>query len=163
MGINSLGIDYGLKRTGLSITSSGLNPTPLTILSSANKKDKNYDNTDDFISKIIDIVNQMDIDQIVIGNPINKDGSIGLQSKLTSNFAKILLSKLHDKMKIDIPPIFLQDERYTSAYASAQLLSDSKGNGKISKGLDSYSAVLILKEFYESGGGDAEIVQWIFK
>ena len=65
-----IGLDLGSKRIGVSISDEKqLIATPFkTILKT---------NTNELIDKLKEIINEYDIKGIIIGNPINMDGSLG--------------------------------------------------------------------------------------
>jgi len=126
-----LGIDPGRKRIGIAITDENkIIATPLTTLI------KN--NFSDFLTRINEIITDNNIKGIIIGNPINMDGSPSQSSQSAKDLA-INLSK-----NISIP-ITMWDERLSSRGAF-NLSNDLNINTskKISK-LDENSAAFILQ------------------
>ncbi len=126
-----LGIDPGKKRIGLAISDEDkLVSTPLkTIL-----KKKNFD----FIKEIKEIIEENNIKGIVIGNPLNMDGSKGSSSQSSNDFAR----NLSNNISI---PITMWDERLSSE--GAFKLSGNIGvntSKKIEK-LDQNAASFILQ------------------
>jgi putative Holliday junction resolvase len=126
-----MGIDPGGKRIGIAISDENkIIATPYTTLT----KNK----YSDFVKELIDIVNENKIIGIVIGNPINMDGSSSQSSQSAKDLA-INLSK-------DITEnITLWDERLSSQ--GAFNLSNDLGSNtskKVSK-LDQNSAQFILQ------------------
>ena len=126
-----LGIDPGKKRIGLAISDEDkLVSTPLkTIL-----KKKNFD----FIKEIKEIIEENNIKGIVIGNPLNMDGSKGSSSQSSNDFAK----NLSNNISI---PVAMWDERLSSE--GAFKLSGNIGvntSKKIEK-LDQNAASFILQ------------------
>jgi len=126
-----MGIDPGGKRVGIAISDENkIIATPYTTLI----KNK----YSDFVKELIDIVNENKIIGIVIGNPINMDGSSSQSSQSARDLA-INLSK-------DITEnITLWDERLSSQ--GAFNLSNDLGintSKKVSK-LDQNSAQFILQ------------------
>ena len=95
-----LGIDPGRKNIGFAISDENkMVATPLKIL----QKNK-FQN---LISEINEIIEENQIKGIVIGNPINMDGSSGKSSQLVKDFAK--------KLSLNVTiPITLWDERLSS-------------------------------------------------
>ncbi len=95
-----LGIDPGKKNIGFAICDENKKvATPLKII----RKSKSID----LINEINDIIKENGVKGIIVGNPINMDGSFGESSKSAKNFA-INLSK-----NITIP-ITMWDERLSS-------------------------------------------------
>ena len=126
-----LGIDPGKKRIGIAICDENkIIATPYTTII------KN--NFSEFLVKINKIINENEIKGIIIGNPINLDGSSSKSSQSAKDFS-INLSK-----NITIP-IAMWDERLSSRGAF-NLTNDLDVNTskKISK-LDENSAAFILQ------------------
>ena len=106
-----LGIDPGKKNVGIAICDENkVVATPLKII----KKNK----FKILLKEIQEIIKENDIKGIVIGNPINMDGSFGKASQSATGFAKNL------SINISIP-IVLWDERLSS-----------EGSFKITRNLD---------------------------
>jgi len=126
-----LGVDPGKKRIGIAICDENkIVATPFTTLI------KN--NFSDFLTQINKIILDNNIKGIVIGNPINMDGS----SSRSSQSAKDLAINLSKNVTI---PITMWDERLSSRGAF-NLSNDLNVNTskKISK-LDENSAAFILQ------------------
>ena len=126
-----LGIDPGKKRIGLAISDEDkVVSTPLkTIL----KK-----NNSNFINEIKEIIAENNIKGIIVGNPINMDGSIGPSSQSANDFAKYL------SINISLP-VTMWDERLSSEAAfnlSSNL--DINVSKKVNK-LDQNAASFILQ------------------
>ena len=95
-----LGIDPGKKNIGIAICDEKkVVATPLKII----KKNK----LQILLKEIQDIIKENDIRGIVIGNPINMDGSLGKSSQSATDFAKNLSNNI-------TIPIVLWDERLSS-------------------------------------------------
>jgi putative holliday junction resolvase len=126
-----LGIDPGKKNVGLAICDENKKvATPLKII----KKVK----FEIFLKELKKIVDENNIKGIIIGNPINMDGSQGESSQSALDLAKNL-SKY-----IDIP-ISLWDERLSSeaSFKFAKELGQNTSN--IVSNLDKNAAAFILQ------------------
>ena len=89
-----LGIDYGDSRTGLAITDS-LNITAQGLETINNR------GSDKIILKRLDeILNQYEINIIVIGRPINMNGTESERTEITDKFIHKLKCK-YNKIKIE--------------------------------------------------------------
>ena len=133
IGSNSrlLGIDPGIKNIGFAICDENKKvATPLMIM----KRDK----IEILIGKINQIIKENHIKGIVIGNPVNMDGSKGKSSQSANNFGKNL-SKI-----IPIPTTFW-DERLSSE-ASFKITKELGTNvsNRLEK-LDQNAAAFILQ------------------
>ena len=126
-----MGIDPGGKRVGIAISDENkIIATPYTTLI----KNK----YSDFVKELIDIVNENKIIGIVIGNPINMDGSSSQSSQSARDLALNLSKDITEN-------ITLWDERLSSQ--GAFNLSNDLGintSKKVSK-LDQNSAQFILQ------------------
>jgi putative Holliday junction resolvase len=128
-----LAIDYGAKRTGLAVCDRGETiASPLTVIQGQKE----------LIKKISEVVEKEDIEAVVLGLPLNMDGSEGAQSKLVLKFGK----QLQNNLKI---PVLLQDERLSSFSAEEKLTPANYTRGKRKKRLDAVAAAEILQSFLE--------------
>ena len=126
-----LGIDPGNKNIGFAICDENKKvATPLKILQKSKFKV--------LIEQINQIIKENDIKGIIVGNPINMDGSIGKSSQSANDFA-INLSK-----NITIP-ITMWDERLSSegSFKITQELGTNTSN-RVNK-LDKNAAAFILQ------------------
>jgi len=126
-----LGIDPGKKNIGIAICDENkVVATPLKII----KKNK----FQILLKEIQEIIKENDIRGIVIGNPINMDGSFGKASQSATGFAKNL------SINITIP-IVLWDERLSSE-GSFKITRDLGSNvtDRVKK-LDKNAAAFILQ------------------
>ena len=126
-----LGIDPGKKRIGLAISDEDkLVSTPLkTIL-----KKKNFD----FIKEIKEIIEENNIKGIVVGNPLNMDGSKGSSSQSSNDFAR----NLSNNISI---PITMWDERLSSEGAFKLSANIGVNTSKKIEKLDQNAASFILQ------------------
>ncbi len=126
-----IGIDPGSKRIGIAISDENkIVATPYTTIIKENYRDLVY--------QIKKIVKEYDIDGIVIGNPINMDGTEGSSSQSAKDLAKNLSKDITEN-------ITLWDERLSSQGAF-NLSNDLAINAsKKVKKLDENSAQFILQ------------------
>ena len=126
-----IGLDLGSKRIGVSICDEKrLVATPLKVI--------NYSVLSSLIYEINEIIKENNIKGIVVGNPINMDGSFGSSSQSTKDKV-INISK-----KIDVP-ICLWDERL-STVGSFNISSQLDVNiSKRTKNIDKNAAAFILQ------------------
>ena len=130
-----LGIDLGKKRTGIAV--SDINQkiaSPLKVIE--NMK------FNEILNILEKIVNERNICAIVVGDPINMDGSIGPKSQSSRSFIKNLSKEL------DIP-ILLWDERLTTVSAERSLLEADISRKKRQKVIDKIAASIILQNFLD--------------
>ena len=126
-----LGIDPGDKNIGFAICDENKKvATPLKIL----QKSK----FEVLIRQINQIIKENDIKGIIIGNPINMDGTLGKSSQSANDFAKNLSKNI-------TIPISMWDERLSSeaSFKITEELGTNTSN-RVSK-LDKNAAAFILQ------------------
>jgi len=129
--VRLIGLDLGLKRIGISICDE--NQSIATPFKTINKT-----NINDLVNQLKEIVDENNIKGIIVGNPINMDGSLGKSSQsvkdTTNNIGKL----------IDLP-ICLWDERL-STVAAFNISSQLDVNvTKREKHIDKNAAAFILQ------------------
>jgi len=131
-----LGIDYGTKKTGLACTD------PLQIICSPLETIP----TSELFSYLEKYLREEDVETIVVGDPINLDGSPAQIAHLVVGFTR-KLRKLYPDIEI-----VLQDERFSSFEAKQIILkSGLKKKKRRDKTLvDKVSAAIILQSFMDS-------------
>jgi len=126
-----LGIDPGNRNVGFAICDENKKvATPLKIIEKTKFKT--------LIKEIIHIIKENDIEGIIIGNPINMDGTLGKSSQAATDFAK--------KLSINVTvPISMWDERLSTeaAFKITKELGTNVTN-RIDK-LDKNAAAFILQ------------------
>ena len=126
-----VGLDLGSKRIGVSISDEKqLIATPFKTIMKTN--------TNELIDKLKEIIDEYDIKGIIIGNPINMDGSLGRSAQSVNDVS------LNISNKIDIP-VCLWDERLSTVGAfniSSQL---DINVSKREKNIDQNAAAFILQ------------------
>jgi len=133
IGTNSrlLGVDPGSKNVGIAICDENkIIATPLIIIKRSSFKS--------LINELIQIIKDNNIKGIVVGNPINMDGSMGPSAHSVLDFTKNL------SKNIEIP-LVLWDERLSSK--GAFKISSNLGSNVTSrvKKLDKNAAAFILQ------------------
>ena len=126
-----IGLDLGSKRIGVAICDENQKiATPLKTI----KKSK----FEDLINELEDIIKENNIKGIIIGNPINMDGSLGKSSQSVNDVSKAI------SKEIDLP-ISLWDERLSTV--GAFKLTENLGINvtKREKNIDKNAAAFILQ------------------
>ena len=130
-GSRLLGIDLGTKRIGIAI--SDYNQKIATPLQTLDKSKQGK-----LIDELESIITENDIKGIIIGNPINMDGTYGKSSQSAKDTA------INISNKIDIP-VSLWDERL-STVGAFNLSSELDVNvSKREKDIDKFAAAFILQ------------------
>jgi putative Holliday junction resolvase len=137
VGTNSriLGIDPGKKNIGISISDPSQKiATPLKTIEM--KKFKK------FIEQLNRVILDYEVKGIVIGNPVNMDGSLGPRSQSAKDFAQNIT-------KITKIPITLWDERLSSEGAFKLMGDLNINSSKKSEKLDQHAAAFILQGYLD--------------
>lgn len=133
--MRTLGIDYGDARIGLAITDAlGITAQGLeTVTTNGNDKV--------LLAKLDDVFSKYEIDTIVIGMPLNMNGTKTERVEKTKSFIHKLKCK-YNKMKIETV-----DERLTTVQAH-RTMNELGIKPKNKKGIvDTISAVYILETY----------------
>lgn len=133
---NLLGLDVGGKKIGVAHISSMVNVVlPIALVS--HKKQSVQ------LEEVRKLIVAREITGVVIGWPLEMSGNAGVQTEVIAKFANKLLERC------DIP-IFLQDERMSTALANRLLIEATLTRRQRSDVDDQLSAALILESFLVS-------------
>lgn len=131
-----LGLDYGTKTVGAAVTDPlGITVQPLeTITRDADNKIRPT------LRRIEEIIETMDVGEIVVGLPLNMDGSEGERAARSREFADAIERRTGISVR-------LLDERLTTV--EAEKILDECGIMKkdYKRYVDSVAAVLILEDY----------------
>lgn len=129
-----LGVDLGTKRIGLALSEpEGGIVSPLQVL-------KAQLDPDDNAQAILEVADQYAAEAIVIGLPLNMDGTEGPQAKLTRKAAEAI-------RKASDLPIYFHDERLTSHAADGRLAGQELTHKKKKGRQDAIAAQVMLESF----------------
>ena len=130
-----LGIDYGDARTGIAITDA------LNITAQGLETVHNEGSDKMILRRLDEIIGQYDVDTIVIGKPINMNGTSSERTEKTEQFIHKLKCK-YNKLKI-----VTIDERLTTVAAHKTMNFLSVKKNKKKNIVDTISAVYILETY----------------
>ena len=129
-----LGIDYGDARTGLALSDAlGLMALPYETLSITSAKK--------LVSRLKKICDEKNIEKIILGLPLNMNGTEGERANKTREFGEKL------KEATDLPVCYF-DERLSSKIATQSLHMANTKNIKNFK--DSVAACIILQSYMDA-------------
>ena len=133
--MRKLGIDYGDVRTGFAIT----DPLNITV----HGLETIYNNGSDkiILKKIDDILKIYEIDTIIIGRPLNMNGTKSERTEITEKFIHKIKCK-YNKLKIE-----LVDERLTTVAAHKTMNFLDINKNKKKDIVDTISAEYILETY----------------
>jgi putative Holliday junction resolvase len=135
-GFRVLAIDWGTKRVGLAVSDPlGYTAQGLPTMSRRNKQqDLNY---------LKSLARKHHVSLVLVGNPLQMDGSEGTQAEKARLFAKELEKHLSVEVR-------LWDERLTSMEAQRVLQDAGVTLEKRGLAVDRMAAVLLLQNFLDS-------------
>lgn len=138
-----LGIDIGLKRTGLAISDE----TGMAIRYLPNPQ---ANSRALLIEKILSIVNELNVAVIVIGAPEQKTtGSIAIASRATG--LKAALDETFASLSLNVTT-HICNEAETSKRAMANLVASDVPQKKRKNLLDAASAAVLIEDFLQAQG-----------
>ena len=130
-----LGLDLGTKTLGVAISDR-------TGIIASFYDSFRYESEDELVLTIDNIVKKENIDIVVLGLPINMDGSLGFRAQETVSFKEKLESVLDKE-------IVLQDERLSTRVATDVLVKADMSRKKRKNVIDGVSAVVILQSYLD--------------
>ena len=135
----TLGVDFGDARTGLALSDlSGFLASGCGTI-----KSKSFKETGD---SVVEIAKKNDVGLIVLGHPINMNGTLGPRSEKARAFA----DRLRELTDIEVE---LFDERLSTANAHTILNITNTRGAKRKDIIDAMSASLILQSYLDRERG----------
>ncbi len=135
-----LGIDYGDSRIGVAISD------PLMITANRLQVIDGKEGRRKVVSAIAAIVASKEVDVVVVGYPVNMDGSKGPRVKVTEKFARELGEACANVRPVEI---VFWDERLTTKMADRAMIEMNVHQRQ--KGVsDEIAAMLILQNYLDS-------------
>lgn len=136
--MNRLALDIGKARIGIAISHSFIATNYETLYCKTWTKDTNH---------IADIVKKESIEQLIVGLPLNMDGTEGEMCEYVKKFCKMLEGKINC-------PITFVDERLSSISAE-QIMHQNSVKTSRKKGLiDQIAGVVILQTYLDNCKGE---------
>jgi putative transcription antitermination factor YqgF len=145
LGVRSIGVDYGLVRTGLAKT-SGYAPEPMEIIVDVNATQ--------VAQRVVQVAQgEGNIDKLIVGLPLHKNGTVAEQTNISTAFAAVLAEASLRTLGPGVA-VELWDERYTSKEAAAR--AHARDPHRFLYGtLDAEAACIILEQYYADNGEGA--------
>lgn len=131
-----LGVDLGARRIGVAVHSEeGVPARPLETVEPAEPSQA--------VNAIAAVVRRESAEEVVVGLPLNMDGSEGSKARAAKTFGALL----ERKTKV---PVVLWDERLSTVQAQrARTASGRKGR----EGIDAEVAAILLQAYLDSKAG----------
>lgn len=133
-----IGLDLGNRTCGVAISDG--TGTIATAYDTVRFKEKDLQKC---LECVIMIISEKKVDKIVLGNPINMNGTIGPQAEYVKEF-KAMLEEATDK------EVILFDERLTSVEVNKIMITADVSRAKRKTKVDTLAATLILQSYLDS-------------
>jgi putative Holliday junction resolvase len=134
--IRILAIDYGQRRIGLAVSDPlGITAQGLETLTVNSLKDA--------LAKIEQLVKAYSVSEIILGFPVNMDGTHGQKAHEVNRFAELLRRRTGLR-------VILSDERLTSLAAQQALHQMGLKIKNKKRDIDRIAAQILLQEYLES-------------
>ncbi len=138
-----MGLDVGDKKIGVAISDS-------LLITAQGKETLFRESLKVDLDKLIEYINEYDVHKIVVGMPLNMNGSLGPQGEKTKQFVAKLEKKLIHSTRIDREiEIVYWDERMTTMGATRSLIETDMSRKKRKGVVDTVAAVLILQGYLD--------------
>ena len=136
-GVRALGVDPGTKRIGIAVSDlSGTIASPLTVLQRS--KSKRHD-----LHELARIAREEEAEVIVVGLPLNMDGSTGPAARAAIAEAERLATL------VDVP-VELHDERLTTVTADRDMVAAGLNAIERRKVVDKIAAAIMLQSWLDA-------------
>jgi len=145
-------LDIGTKRIGVAVSDPmGWTAQPVKVILRRSEAA--------VFSEIVNLCQELEVLQIVIGIPLNEDGNLGPAAEKIKDFSNRIEKHL-DVLNIDIP-VELWDERYSTATAEERLIDADVSRSRRKKVIDKMAAVVILEDYLRAheANSDSEGVE----
>lgn len=137
-----LGLDVGTKTVGVAISD------PLCVIATGITTIERVGIRKD-CGKVIDYIKEYDCEIVVIGLPLNLDGSDSVQTERVREFRTMLENKLKSSGPLSKVKIEWQDERYSTYEAEEVLIEANMSREDRKKIIDRQAAIVILQRYLD--------------
>lgn len=136
MSVRILGLDYGSKTVGVAVT-DGLGLTAVSLETITREKENHLRQT---YRRIAELVSEYEAETVVVGLPVNMDGSEGERAALAREFANELTKRIGVRT-------VMQDERLSTVEAAELLALTGRKRDNPRERIDAVAAAIILTDY----------------
>lgn len=128
-----VGLDVGDRRIGVAVSDpTGLLATPLEVYT---RRERVHD-----LDHIVHIVREMEAEGVIVGLPVNMNGTEGPQAIKTREFAELLAEKGL--------PVLMWDERLSTVEAERRMAESKRGRRRRTVQRSDAEAAAVILETY---------------
>ena len=131
-----LGIDYGSKRLGLSLSD------PTKTIASSYKTIRRKDLKADIL-QIVEAIKEKEIETVVVGMPIGLSGNRGKSASEAEEF----ISEIRKNVNV---PVEEWDERFTTTISEQVLIESDMSRRKRKRVIDGMAAGIMLENYLDA-------------
>jgi putative Holliday junction resolvase len=132
--VKVLAVDPGEKRTGLAVSAGSIAVALPTLAMKGDGRDAD---------RIAKVARDAEAERIIVGLPLNMDGTEGPRAKTARDFAD-------DLRALTDLPVELWDERLSTAEGEARLREAGLDRRELSKRSDAAAAIVILESYLKA-------------
>ena len=136
--MKAMGLDLGSRTLGIALSD------PMKIIATGLEtfrfKEDDYESA---IARVVEVVKEYGVDEIVLGLPLHMNGDVGDRALLCKDF-KAKLENVLENVKI-----VMRDERLTTVIANRRLLDADLSRKKRKKVIDKMAGVEILQNYLD--------------
>jgi putative Holliday junction resolvase len=133
-----MGLDIGTKRIGVAMSDErGITATPLKVLKKTAERE--------LFGELGKLVEEYSVGTVVVGMPLNMDGSMGPKAKAVELF----IERLGTELQIPVKP---WDERLSTVAVTKVLIEADVSRAKRKQVVDKLAATYILQGYLTGNG-----------
>ena len=135
MPMSILALDLGSQRVGVAVSDElNLIAHPMGRISFGQKTL--------FFKRLTEIIEERKVREVVVGLPVNMNGSLGAKAKETLE----IVEQMRELLKI---PVHLFDERLTTKQGERLLIEMDRSRKARKRAIDSFSAQILLQDYLD--------------
>jgi putative Holliday junction resolvase len=136
-----LSLDVGDRRVGVALSDETRSiATPMEVIHRSSK-------VSDF-ARLIQLVREQGVSELVVGHPLNADGSAGSQARRIERYAAALEDALRAE-GLDVPLVLWDEGLSTQRAQEAMIASGRKAKDRRTR-IDAVAAAVILQDYLDT-------------
>ncbi|NIQ81251.1 MAG: Holliday junction resolvase RuvX [Anaerolineae bacterium] len=141
-----MALDIGDRRIGVAV--SDPSKTLATSLQVVRRRSDEAD-----VSAIASLVEEYDVEKIIVGHPLQMDGTAGEQARRVEAYAE----RLREAVRV---PIILRDEGFSTVRAREMMIEAGTKQKDRRTRIDAVAAAVILQDYLDSLREEKARVPW---
>ena len=154
--MKAIGIDLGERRVGVAVSDpDGIVATPYAVIdlhaksgssAKASRQAAAQASRQALCQKLQEIASEIKAEAVVVGMPLNLDGTSGPAAR----WAEVQIAALSEALDI---PVLTHDERFTTAIAERAMLEADLSRKRRKKSIDKSAATIMLQSWLDAQSG----------